>query len=546
MCERSEGVFLWVALAVKDLRRGIEEQDSLSLLHNRLFGYPSELQDFIQLAFDGIDPAYKACTGRLLLMMLENTGPPALICLPFLEDSFTADGEYIMDTRWTPKCDTDLYRLIDRAATCANKWCRDLLRPVDATEVKEEINSNNDLEYPSAELPSPPISSFYTSEPYFDHIISHLFFDHRSFHQFVEGKADVGILSDMAGQGFNYRLAWLFALVELSRCAPDLHSFDDVFWIACWFLVGSDEIHGLLDIAKDDQALADGILQCLEAFDLIGQNIKTSSEHCHWAAHRLATEGCFDQRLGGRKPAGSGYISFASYLVYFALPDFIISPIILTQRQELLTEVQKQFVQEISLIPHLYSRNRTSYTLGRPTHDCDIIIQLIRSGVDVNRPTERIDCRQDYSVWQFCLLWLHDYFHERPRARPDDFHDLCSTELSMRTIKDTATVFHTFLRHGADPFAMISSADLIECHKQDATANKPTFLSVADVVEDTRIAAERQLANHNDPHRLLTARLAAVGELEELLQEAFTQRYLSSSHATAINATTQSNTWLQS
>lgn len=164
----------------------------------------------------------------------------------------------------------------------------------------------------------------------------------------------------MAGQGFNQRLAWLFALVELSRCAPDLHRFDDVFKIACWFLVGFDDIHGLLDIAKDDQALADGILQFLEAFDLIGQNIKTSSEHCHWTAHRLATEGCFDQRLGGRKPAGSGYISFASYLVYPALPDFIISPIVLTQRQELLTEVQKQFVLEISLIPHLYSRNISS------------------------------------------------------------------------------------------------------------------------------------------------------------------------------------------
>jgi len=59
VCRRSEGVFLWIALAVKDLRRGIEGQDSLKILHDRLENYPSELRDFFQLIFDTIDPAYR-------------------------------------------------------------------------------------------------------------------------------------------------------------------------------------------------------------------------------------------------------------------------------------------------------------------------------------------------------------------------------------------------------------------------------------------------------------------------------------------------------
>jgi hypothetical protein len=108
VCRRSEGVFLWVALALKDLRRGIEGQDSLRVLYVRLENYPSELRDFIQLIFDTIDPAYKVFAGRLLLMMLERTGPPALISLHFLEEAFTAGGEYILDPRWTPKTDTEM------------------------------------------------------------------------------------------------------------------------------------------------------------------------------------------------------------------------------------------------------------------------------------------------------------------------------------------------------------------------------------------------------------------------------------------------------
>lgn len=59
VCGRLEGVFLWIALAVKVLRRGIESQDSLRMLHDRLKNYPLELRNFIQRIFDSIDSAYQ-------------------------------------------------------------------------------------------------------------------------------------------------------------------------------------------------------------------------------------------------------------------------------------------------------------------------------------------------------------------------------------------------------------------------------------------------------------------------------------------------------
>jgi hypothetical protein len=550
VCARSEGVFLWVSLAVKDLRRGIEEQDSLSALHDRLEGYPSELRDFIQRIFDAIDPAYKRLTGRLLLVMLEYTGPPALISLNFLEDAFTVEGEYAVDTRWSPRSNTEMYSLIDRAAICANKWYKDLLQPVDPTEVKKEIDwvHHRDLRL---QQQVDTTLAFYTRDVEFQHFISHLSFSHRSIHQFAEEKAGDGTLLEMAGQNFDYRLAWLCTFVELSRCAPDLFNFIEVFNFASWLLLNSGE-HHLLAMAEEDKLLAYGIHQCLEAFDLIGQNIETSSKYSHWTAARLVDENFSNQKLRRRIPTGSSSecSSFVSCLVYLPFPDFIISPI-LTQKSESFTELQKQFVLENSLIPLLYRDSYAEYflyrenddvcMLGHPAHYHNIIVQVMKSGIDVNRPTERIDCRQDYSVWQFFLLWLHDYFHEQPDFRrahsSSQDHVWCRPGDEVGLIKDTTRIFRVFLQHGADPFAVISSVDLIECYEQDATFNKATFLSVADVLGDLRAEATWQLAHYDDPHAWLASRLAVVGELEELLDKAYTQRYLASSHATALSTT---------
>ena len=536
---RSEGVFFWVALAVKDLRRGIEEQDSLSMLHARLRGYPSELQDFIQRIFDAIDPAYKRLTGRLLLMMLEDTGPPALITLNFLEGSFTADGEYIRDPRWSPRSDTEMWSLIDQAAMCANKWCRDLLLPIDTTDVKEEIRTSLTMAYGRA--PRQSTLSFLAGDVAFQNLISDLSFGHQSIHHFAEEKAIDGTLCKMAGRKFDPRLAWLFTFVESSSCAPTLTEFAEVFTHASWLLLGADE-HRLLHIALEDKTIIDGIQQCLEAFDSIGQEILKHSSWSHWTAERLADGTSRNRQLRSRMPADNDCSSFLSYLACLVFPDDILSQT-LTQHVSL-TELQKQFVLETCLVPVLYTDSAAdeihhmdeAYEGGGlnrrgPRSHCRIIVQIIESGVDVNRPTKRRYCHQDYSVWQFFLLWLHDYFHEHPHFRCDDSHvfddeECCYTRNKAYYVKDTIKIFRAFLRRGADPFVTISSTDLIECHKRDPPKNKATFLNVADVVRDLRTVAKSDLACFADENGWLAAHVAAVEDIETLLNEAYAQRYL--------------------
>lgn len=67
--DRAEDVLLWVTLAVRNLRRGIGEYDSLRMLQDRLEAYPTALQDFFKHIFAKIDPAYRRFTGRRLLTM---------------------------------------------------------------------------------------------------------------------------------------------------------------------------------------------------------------------------------------------------------------------------------------------------------------------------------------------------------------------------------------------------------------------------------------------------------------------------------------------
>ena len=487
-------------------------------------------------------------------MMLQNTRPPALISLHILEEAFTASGEYIVDPRWTPKTDTEMYRLIDRAAVCANNWCRDLLQPVDSRELKKEISDSiHHGELPSRHQVGSTLS-FYTRDLESPDFISYLSFGHRSIHQFAEEKAGFGTLLDMAGPNFDCRLAWLYAFVELSRCTPHLLDFIEVFTHASWLLLNRGG-HHLLTIAEENESLAHGIQRCLEAFDLIGQNIETLSTYSHWTAAGLANEDLLNQQLRRRMPtrSGSECSSFASCLVYLPFPEFIISPM-LARYFESLTELQKQFVLETSLMPLLYhdgdaemllySKNDRC-RLGHPAHYHNIVVQVIRSGIDVNEPTRRIDCHQEYSVWQFFLLWLHDYFHQHPAPQFDwKLHEFCEPEDGVKFIKDTTTIFQVFLQRGADPFVTISGVDLIECHKQNSAVSMATFLSVADVLKEILAAAAWQLTHYDDLHAWLSTRLAIVDELDKLLDDACAQRYLARAHATELSATTQPDRWL--
>lgn len=81
----AQGVFLWVKLVVRNLLRGLSNDDHLSDLHKRLQSFPTDLSAYFQHMFDGIDEFYREETAETVLICLEGVQPLSLLVLWFYE-----------------------------------------------------------------------------------------------------------------------------------------------------------------------------------------------------------------------------------------------------------------------------------------------------------------------------------------------------------------------------------------------------------------------------------------------------------------------------
>lgn len=346
--ERSEGVFLWVTLAVRDLRRGIGEHDSITMLQERLERYPFELQDLFQHIFDKIDLSYKRCTGRLLLMLL---APPlcrdlAFIGVPFLEH-FAADGSLSIDTRWSPKNCSEMHKLMDQAILCINKWCRGILQPIDEEEVHRRCVLYSCNQGDLMLLFCNPGQSYGL-----EGTRSFLSFGHQTIHQFVKQKAEDGTLFEMAGFNFEPYQAWLYTYIGLLKYVLDLPTFVIIATEALC-LVAHEQHPSTWSISRSEDDAVDYIHQCLVALDQTGQNIPRPPQWSHWTCGQIV------QRIGDNNvisqcTSTEQCSSLVSYLLSLS-PRFTHAVnLVINRLSKSLTDGQKQFVIETALVPHIY------------------------------------------------------------------------------------------------------------------------------------------------------------------------------------------------
>ncbi|KAI4086823.1 MAG: hypothetical protein LQ344_007260 [Seirophora lacunosa] len=76
--ERSNGVFLWVYLVVRSLRRGMTNLDTVSELQKRLRELPVELEAYFQLMLDSTERVYHQQAARLYRVRLVAHIPPTV------------------------------------------------------------------------------------------------------------------------------------------------------------------------------------------------------------------------------------------------------------------------------------------------------------------------------------------------------------------------------------------------------------------------------------------------------------------------------------
>jgi hypothetical protein len=404
---RAEGVFLWVTLAIRDLRRGIGKRDSMPVLQKRLANYPSELQDFYQQILDNIDPVYRPFTGRLLLTMVSPGQKPDCVCL-HLWEKYSCDIDNINDTQRSPKSGPELHQLMEQGESYVRNWAGDLLDPVP----------------PHVSCASPD-SCDCTVSTFIDRMRPS--FSHQTVYQFIQQKADDGTLAEMAGPGFDPVLAYQYLLLGLSRYCTDPEDFTEVI---DWALIHRLELDRFQDT---NPSFVEPIIQIALAFDQIGQQITRPLHQIHWTIDDLL------YNKSPRLPFDCQDSTLMSFLLNRDARSEVLVGRLLKLQSHSITAGQRRFLLESAFIPDHYIEDFD----GEGEHHLpqEIVMELIKTSADVNEPIRRVKCSLEYSTWQIFLLWLHG-------------------DIYWQVNEDFIEVFQAFLSRGADPCAVVSGDDL--------------------------------------------------------------------------------------
>lgn len=135
----AEPGFLWVALAVKDFRRGSSKSDDCELLRRRLGNHPKELSAFLDRMFQSIDPINQRIATCVLLVVVNTPShhPPYVVELSYLEEAM--DNPHSASTAPFRKISRDkLSSRLERTMHCLENWWRGLVEVRRCSTPREE------------------------------------------------------------------------------------------------------------------------------------------------------------------------------------------------------------------------------------------------------------------------------------------------------------------------------------------------------------------------------------------------------------------------
>ncbi|KAL7755640.1 hypothetical protein ACKLNR_014167 [Fusarium oxysporum f. sp. zingiberi] len=124
--ERAQGVFLWVFLVVRSLKRGLSERDNLSDLQRRLDELPDDLEDYFRHMLESIESVYWDQTSRIFRVIVDAGQSLPLLGFDFLEKEWT-DPDYAIKMGVYPWLTKQITKTCEQLKTRLNARCRDLL-----------------------------------------------------------------------------------------------------------------------------------------------------------------------------------------------------------------------------------------------------------------------------------------------------------------------------------------------------------------------------------------------------------------------------------
>ncbi|KAI1739718.1 hypothetical protein F4680DRAFT_133863 [Xylaria scruposa] len=99
---KSQGVFLWVFLVVRELFDGLTFNDTIGMMRQRLESFPATLENFFQHMLDSVDKIYLSQTIQLFQLSASAPEPLPMLYYSFLEDieqdsGLTRNAERLID-----------------------------------------------------------------------------------------------------------------------------------------------------------------------------------------------------------------------------------------------------------------------------------------------------------------------------------------------------------------------------------------------------------------------------------------------------------------
>ncbi|KAL9108602.1 MAG: hypothetical protein Q9227_006688 [Pyrenula ochraceoflavens] len=122
--ERAKGVWLWVTLVVRELLKGLKNDDSMSILLQRLRQIPQELSILFQWMLQSIDRIYLPEALKIFKIVANATAGRTLMAMSFV---FEENVDFALATTYTIVSAQQIKQRLDHAARQINLRCLGLV-----------------------------------------------------------------------------------------------------------------------------------------------------------------------------------------------------------------------------------------------------------------------------------------------------------------------------------------------------------------------------------------------------------------------------------
>jgi hypothetical protein len=142
---KSQGVWLWVYLVVRDLLRDLKGEEEFPLLQRRLDSFPGELEKYFANILDRIDKIHREESARIFSVVAQALRSVPLLSMKFLSAE-ASDPDYAIKSGTAPLSQLEIFQTKTKWRKLLNARCRDLLE-VNGTILESMHPHDNKVEF---------------------------------------------------------------------------------------------------------------------------------------------------------------------------------------------------------------------------------------------------------------------------------------------------------------------------------------------------------------------------------------------------------------